>query len=124
MKTEFQQKDAVYPDIMDVTAERARLEAREKDFLAKTIASLQNVELEARRFSRSVLDMKRYVTGLSSTRMMCKIESASLAESGTELAGIVDQLDDGQNEIEARLARIVELNAIIQGSTAMLRSLF
>ncbi|WGW03974.1 PAS domain-containing protein [Tropicibacter oceani] len=124
MNSEFLKHEAVYPDSIDVAAERARLEAREKDFLQKTAASLHNVEIEARRFARSVLDMKRYVTGLSSTRMMCKIESASLAESGTELAGIVDQLDAGQNEIEARLARIVELNAVIQGSTGMLRSLF
>ncbi|MFW2543441.1 PAS domain-containing protein [Primorskyibacter sp. 2E107] len=124
MRTNFTDEDAKYPDSIDVLDERARLEKREAVLLEKTVMSLQNVEVEARRFARSVLDMKRYVTGLSSTRMMCKIESASLAESGTELAGIVDQLDDGQNEIEMRLARIVELNAIIQGSTAMLRSLF
>lgn len=124
MRGIFEDDDTPYPDRIDLSEERQRLEKRETVLLGRTIESLHNVEVEARRFARSVLDMKRYVTGLSSTRMMCKIESASLAQSGTELAGIVDQLDAGQNEIEKRLARIVELNAIIQGSTAMLRSLF
>jgi aerotaxis receptor len=67
--------------------------------------------------------MKRYVTGLSSTRMMCKIENAALANSGEALAGVVEQLDACQNEIEARLSRIVELNAVIQSNTSMLRTL-
>jgi aerotaxis receptor len=91
--------------------------------MREMVTCLQNVETEAKRFARSVLDMKRYVTGLSSTRMMCKIESAALSNSGSELAGIVEQLDECQNEIEDRLARIVELNSVIQGNTTMLRSL-
>ncbi|WP_136442987.1 PAS domain-containing protein [Pacificoceanicola onchidii] len=124
MRVFFEQEDPACSDDVDLDEEISRLEKREAVLLEKTLASLQNVEVEARRFARSVLDMKRYVTGLSSTRMMCKIESASLAQSGTELAGIVDQLDAGQNEIEMRLARVVELNAVIQGSTSMLRSLF
>ena len=108
---------------LNVARELENLQAYREDFLARTARSLMVVEAEARRFARSIQDMKRYVTGLSSTRMMCKIESASLSESGTALSGIVDQLDAGQNEIEAQLARIVELNAGIQGSTSMLRSL-
>lgn len=85
--------------------------------------ALKSIETEVRRLSRSVLDMKRYVTGLSSTRMMCKIEAASLGNSDTALNGIVEQLDDRQNEIERRLAQIIELNAGIQGDSAMLRSM-
>ncbi|MCT4558110.1 MAG: PAS domain-containing protein [Pelagimonas sp.] len=92
-------------------------------FVEDMSTALVGVESEAKRFARSVLDMKRYVTGLSSTRMMCKIESAALANSGTALTGIVEQLDVCQNEIEERLAKIVELNSVIQSNTAMLRSL-
>jgi aerotaxis receptor len=107
----------------DLKAETAGMEAQRRAFLGHTDASLREVELEARRFARSVLDMKRYVTGLSSTRMMCKIESATLADLGAALSGIVEQLDSCQDEIEGRLARVVELNAIVQNNTAMLRSL-
>lgn len=119
----FQSVDASYPDEVKLEDEAAQLDEMRKQFKKHTSESLNSVESEAKRFGRSVLDMKRYVTGLSSTRMMCKIESASLSSSGSALSGIVDQLDDCQNEIEQRLARVVELNAVIQGNTSMLRSL-
>jgi aerotaxis receptor len=119
----FQSVDASYPDEISLAKEAAQLDEMRKQFKKHTSETLNSVESEAKRFGRSVLDMKRYVTGLSSTRMMCKIESASLSSSGSALAGIVDQLDDCQNEIEQRLARVVELNAVIQGNTSMLRSL-
>lgn len=109
---------------LNFNGEMSTLETNRKAMLDRTVASLVRVDAEAKRFGRSVLDMKRYVTGLSSTRMMCKIESASLSNSGTALTGIVDQLDECQNEIETRLGKIVELNSAIQSNTAMLRSMF
>ncbi len=102
--------------------DRQLLIAEAENFKKIAAQSLKVVETEAARLSRSVLDMKRYVTGLSSTRMMCKIESATLSGSGNALVGIVDQLDNCQDEIEARLARIVEHNTVIQNNTSMLRS--
>ncbi|MBY6160606.1 PAS domain-containing protein [Mameliella alba] len=112
-----------YPDTLDIAREIAELTEHEKRFMDQTIDRLGSVEREARRFAHSVLDMKRFVTGLSSTRMMCKIESASLSESGTALTGIVEQLDSCQEEIEERLARVMDLNSVIQNNTAMLRSM-
>ncbi|MBV7396197.1 PAS domain-containing protein [Mameliella sediminis] len=114
---------AVYPETVDIQAEITEVGAHRKRFLEDTVASLDSVEAEAKRFARSVLDMKRYVTGLSSTRMMCKIESASLSDSGSSLVGIVEQLDACQKEIEQRLARMTELNSVIQANTGMLRSM-
>ncbi|WP_418594832.1 hypothetical protein [Ponticoccus sp. (in: a-proteobacteria)] len=113
----------IYPASVKIDDEIAEVARHRAQFLRQTADSLREVEQEAKRFARSVLDMKRYVTGLSSTRMMCKIESATLAESGTALSGIVEQLDSCQDEIESRLARVVELNSIVQNNTAMLRSL-
>lgn len=106
---------------IDAGAETALLRAQVAKYTGLAVQSLSVVEVEAERLARSVLDMKRYVTGLSSTRMMCKIESATLSHSGDALVGIVDQLDACQNEIESRLSRIVELNMVIQSNTAMLR---
>lgn len=111
------------PETVDIGHEIAELTEHEQRFLKQTVENLSSVEREARRFAHSVLDMKRFVTGLSSTRMMCKIESASLSESGTALTGIVEQLDNCQEEIEERLARVMDLNAVIQNNTAMLRSM-
>lgn len=119
----FRNQDELSTDQVDADVEARVLDGLRSKYLEQTSEALGSVENEAKRFGRSVLDMKRYVTGLSSTRMMCKIESASLSNSGTALSGIVDQLDACQNEIEQRLARIVELNSVIQGNTSMLRSL-
>ncbi|WP_421905156.1 PAS domain-containing protein [Mameliella sp.] len=123
MITGFGTSQDAYPDGIDVDREIAELTEHERRFMQQTIDRLSSVEREARRFAHSVLDMKRYVTGLSSTRMMCKIESASLSESGSSLAGIVEQLDSCQQEIEDRLARVMDLNAVIQNNTALLRSM-
>lgn len=112
-----------YPDTLDPEADKTVLDSNRQKYMAESAEALSAVEAEALRLGRSVLDMKRYVTGLSSTRMMCKIENAALANSGEALAGVVEQLDACQNEIEARLSRIVELNAVIQSNTSMLRTL-
>jgi hypothetical protein len=119
----FRSPGCPYPESLDADSEIAEVGRHRAKFLDETVRTLDSVEAEAKRFARSVLDMKRYVTGLSSTRMMCKIESAALSNSGTALVGIVEQLDDCQKEIEQRLARMVELNSVIQGNTAMLRSM-
>lgn len=107
---------------INTDSETRMLKERMGFFAKETAEALRKVETEAARLGRSVLDMKRYVTGLSSTRMMCKIESASISNSGNALVGIVDQLDACQDEIEDRLAKIVELNTVIQNNTAMLRA--
>ncbi len=103
----------------------------EQDLLAQQAAKykelaqdhLLRIERETGSLTRSVQDMKRYVTGLSSTRMMCKIESATLVGHGDALSGIVDQLDQCQAAIEARLAKMSELNNLIQTSTGALLSI-
>ncbi|CAN0260260.1 unnamed protein product, partial [Chrysoparadoxa australica] len=73
MITAFGATDDAYPDDVDVAHEIAVLAGHEKRFMQQAADNLSSVEREARRFSLSVLDMKRFVTGLSSTRMMCKI---------------------------------------------------
>ena len=123
MSTLFEQDMRAAKDISALTEDRETLEREAVSYNKAAIEALKVVEIEATRLGRSVLDMKRYVTGLSSTRMMCKIESAALSGSGDSLSGIVDQLDAGQDEIEARLAKIVELNTVIQSNTAMLRAM-
>ena len=122
MSTLFEEDIRLAPDVKALHEDRDTLRKEAENFSRRSGEALKVVETEATRLGRSVLDMKRYVTGLSSTRMMCKIESAALNGSGDSLAGIVDQLDAGQDEIEERLARIVEMNTTIQSNTAMLRA--
>lgn len=54
--------------------------------------------------------MHRHFLGLSSTRVLCKIESARLPESGETLADIIDQLGVFQERISQRLERIAKLS--------------
>ncbi|KAA8610403.1 chemotaxis protein [Salipiger aestuarii] len=122
MSTLFEEDIRLATNVAALHEDRDTLRKEADNFNRRSGDALKVVETEATRLGRSVLDMKRYVTGLSSTRMMCKIESAALNGSGDSLAGIVDQLDAGQDEIEARLARIVDLNTTIQSNTAMLRA--
>ncbi|MEC3862904.1 PAS domain-containing protein [Mesobacterium sp. TK19101] len=116
------QTSSLTNDEIDVPGESARLRQQALDYRKRAAEALKVVELEAGNLARSVLDMNRYVTGLSSTRMMCKIESAALEDSGEALAGIVHQLDYCQQAIETHLARISEMNGLIQSNTAMLRA--
>ncbi len=98
------------------------LNAQAAGFRDEAARALGSVELEAAKLARGVMDMKRYVTGLSSTRMLCKIESASLDVGGQALAGIVDQLDACQQNIEGQLGRISELNGVIQSHATQLQA--
>ncbi|MDU8911698.1 PAS domain-containing protein [Aestuariicoccus sp. MJ-SS9] len=123
MATSFAQSRHQDMGGVDVDTEQRILTQEAEKYKANAAQALKVVETGAGRLSRSVLDMKRYVTGLSSTRMMCKIESASLSGSGDSLAGIVEQLDACQDEIESRLSKIVERNTVIQSNTSMLRAL-
>lgn len=108
---------------VDIAHETTVVHGHEQEFARKSAEMLNVVEREARRFAHSVQDMKRYVTGLSSTRMMCKIENASLNDSGTALNGIVEQLDICQAEIEDRLAKVMDLNSVVQNNIALLRAM-
>ncbi|MEM8554240.1 MAG: chemotaxis protein, partial [Pseudomonadota bacterium] len=81
---------------------------------------MRQVARQAERFSQSVRDMKRLITGLGATRMMCKIEGARLKNAGDSLSGVINQLDTFQDSIEERLSKIDDLNRIILRNAALL----
>ena len=74
---------------------------------------LATVGREAVVFGRAVGEMKRMIAGLSTTRMMCKIESARLPEHNESLMAIIDQLDSFQSELEERLEKIGTITATV-----------
>lgn len=118
----FNVRGATVSADFDIKTENELLRKQTAHYRFMATRALKIVELEVEHLARSVLDMKRYVTGLSSTRMMCKIESAMLEDSGDALAGILDQLDYCQATTEMRLSRISELNGLIQANTDMLKA--
>lgn len=94
----------------------------ERKILAKLVSEqrdrarvgMVNVNSEADRILNACKVMHRHFLGLSSTRVLCKIESARLPTEGEALTAIIDQLGVFQGRISAQLDRIVTLSTEIQ----------
>ncbi|MDF1873834.1 chemotaxis protein [Vannielia sp.] len=93
--------------------EEALLKEVSRDYRDSADRYLGMVEKEAVVFGRAVGEMKRMIAGLSTTRMMCKIESARLPEKNESLMAIIGQLDKFQAELENRLEKIGEITATV-----------
>jgi len=91
----------------------AKLVSEQRD---RTRAGLVNVNIEADRILNACKVMHRHFLGLSSTRVLCKIESARLPTEGEALTAIIDQLGVFQGRISAQLDRIVTLSTEIQAA--------
>lgn len=87
----------ILSDLVQAETKRARQGAEEVDH-------------EAERIMRACQVMHRQFLGLSSTRVLCKIESARLPESGETLSDIIDQLGVFQERISRRLEDITKLS--------------
>jgi len=77
---------------------------------------LNDVGVEADRILNACTVMHRHFLGLSSTRVLCKIESARLSRDGETLTTIIDQLGVFQARISSQLDRIAKLSTAIQAS--------
>ena len=94
--------------------ERKILSKLETDQRERARAGFANVNFEADRILNACKVMHRHFLGLSSTRVLCKIESARLPTEGEALTAIIDQLGVFQGRISAQLDRIVTLSTEIQ----------
>ncbi|MFU1683609.1 PAS domain-containing protein [Phaeobacter piscinae] len=99
---------------MDMQGERDLLAQLVSEQLERAGKGLDQVEREASRIMHACQVMHRHFLGLSSTRVLCKIESARLPESGETLADIIDQLGVFQERISQRLERIAQLSSEIR----------
>ena len=77
-------------------------------------SGLKEVGAEADRILNACDVMHRHFLGLSSTRVLCKIESARLSTEGEALTAIIDQLGVFQERISAQLGRIDQLGTEIR----------
>jgi len=108
------------PDRIDVAGESRLLRRMTDTNRCAAQDGLKNVVAQAERFSSAVRDMKRLITGLGATRMMCKIEGARLRRGGNSLSGVIEQLDNFQDAIEERLGRIDDQNRLLQRNASAL----
>lgn len=96
--------------------ERGLLNGLVDDYGRKSGSALEQVALEAERIGTACDKMRRLVLGLSTTRVMCKIESARLSEGGESLSDIINQLNIFQDRIKSRLEEIARYSNSIRAT--------
>ncbi|KIC33182.1 PAS domain-containing protein [Leisingera sp. ANG-S5] len=98
----------------DMESERKILGDLVKQQVKRSEEGMKEVDEEAARITGACQIMHRHFLGLSSTRVLLKIESARLTDSGETLADIIDQLGGFQERISRRLDRIGKLSEDIR----------
>ena len=99
---------------VDMEKERALLADLVEEQAGFANKGMAEVDIEAVRIINACQVMHRHFLGLSSTRVLCKIESARLPSSGETLSDIIDQLGAFQERISERLEHIAKLGEEIR----------
>jgi len=94
--------------------ERDLLQRLVMSYRQKCKSCFNEVVHETDRITKACEVMNRHIIGLSTTRVMCKIESARLPDAGDALNDIITQLMTFQERIKAQLERIGRLSDEIQ----------
>ena len=103
---------------IDIDAERAILSTIARDYQVMSSESLDTIFEETQRIQNACKAMSRHVLGLSTARVMCKIESARMGSSGEGLADIIGQLGRFQEKIGGLLSQIAKLGEDIQTTSS------
>ncbi|WP_456389202.1 PAS domain-containing protein [Profundibacter sp.] len=98
---------------VDATAEKNEMCEIAKVYINKARVELQEVANQADKILRATALMHRFSLGLSSTRVMCNIESARLPSGGGSLVDVIKQLEDFQVKMHGELKQIMEHNRFI-----------
>ncbi|MBV7410178.1 PAS domain-containing protein [Maritimibacter sp. DP1N21-5] len=99
---------------IDIEEERQILHASVQRYAAEATEAVTEVKEEAARILSACTIMDRHILALSTTRVMCKIESSRLPTSGESLTDIIQQLKVFQERIRARLDQFVHLGGRIR----------
>lgn len=102
----------------DVAVERARLAEVAAQYRERAEACHRRALQEAATLETHLSEMRNHVTALNSIRMLCRIEGASLRDTGGSLDQIVSQLDGFQDELGTRLQRTIGLGREFQKVSA------
>lgn len=99
---------------INIDNEHAVLRRIVKDYSATSQSNTDLIIDEAGRIQTACKTMARHVLGLSTTRVMCKIESARMGLSGEGLSDIIGQLGRFQEKIGDQLDAIAKMGEEIQ----------
>lgn len=85
-------------------------------------AGLHQVADEAEQILRAIAMMRRFTLGLSSTRVMCNIESARLPSGGGSLVDVINQLEAFQKNLGRQMDQIeTQCHAIQEYTQTLLK---
>ncbi len=101
---------------INIEKERARLAVLKDGYTEQSRTCIARVRGEANRILAACRIMHRQILGLSTTRVMCKIEGARIANQGQSLHDIITQLESFQSRIKTRLDRISQIAEAIETS--------
>ncbi len=99
---------------VDLASERQILNNLQSEYVKKSASGLDHIREEAGLIVEACKTMHRQVLGLSTIRVMCKIEGARLSSKSGGLGDIINQLDTFQSRIVGRLDEISEQAGAIQ----------
>ena len=99
---------------VDLEEERGYLTQLVSEYQRLSRQGQDQVSDETYRILDACKKMNRHILGLSTTRVMCKIEGARLTEGRESLTDIIGELNGIQQRIRANLARIEELSGTIR----------
>ncbi len=99
---------------IDLSQERKTLNTVKADYDAQTRKMSVQVREEAEKILSACRIMHRQVLGLSTTRIMCKIEGARVSIQGESLHDIILQLETFQTRIKTQLDKIAAIAERIQ----------
>ena len=114
-------EDAASPG--DKPAELARLGALADRYREQSVQEVRSLSDRVRRFGQQCRDMRRMMSGLELTRIMCKIERSKIDGDHAGLDEIVNRLADAQASLGKNFDQILQaVGDILQRSDAMQRA--
>ncbi|WP_172296576.1 PAS domain-containing protein [Pseudoruegeria sp. HB172150] len=99
---------------VDLEEERGYLNGLVAEYSAKSESGQNQLAEETYRILDACKKMNRHILGLSTTRVMCKIEGARLTEGRESLTDIIGELNGFQQRIREDLSRIENLSSTIR----------
>ncbi|WP_375227679.1 hypothetical protein [Roseobacter sp. S98] len=104
----------VTPDDVDKKAEEARLEKLKRTSGDVLVTGLRDLARRSKHFADRCRDIRRVMSGLEMTRIMCKIERAGLTRDADGLDESIAELNRCESELSAVILRIEASVAFIQ----------
>jgi len=108
---------------LDIKEERNRILSLAIEYENQATNSLLKTESEAKSIAMTVSTLRRHILGLSTTRVMCKIESAALTEGGESLIDIIGHFERFQSKAERIIKAIEDANSIILSNARVIKAM-